>query len=221
MSVRALGVVLLAIALVAITYAATTVPTPVAHGRGRVATSQEKCVAGLGSSFVQFSVYRAREPAARYCTEIPDVGSATIVIDQADAELREMTTDVRILKDGDGGAGAAGATGLSSDAVIAPEALDPVTEKHLLPKAYPTGIIEFEHEFTSPGEYHAMVTAKNDHGQVFVSDFPFRVGQSGHGRLLLWGGSAAAFIAGALLLAWKLGALQRLWSRGGPGGGPV
>jgi len=214
-NIRALGVVILAIALLALTYAATSVPTPVAHGRARVVANQEKCVAGLGSSFVQFSVYQARDPAARYCTEIPDVGAATIVIDQADAELRKMTTDVRIIKDVGGDAGVDGANGLTSDAVVAPALLDPFTEKHLLPQLYPTGIIEFEHRFTSPGQYHATVTVKNDHGQVYVSDFPFQVGQAGHGRLLLWGGLVAAtFIATTLLLAWKYALLQRFW----PGG---
>jgi hypothetical protein len=99
--------------------------------------------------------------------------------------------------------------------VVAPEALDPVTEKHLPPNLYPTGIIEFVHRFTSPGRYLAMVTAKNDHGQVFVSEFPFRVGQSGHATLLLWGGLATALIAAVLLLAWYRG-LHRLWSRKGP-----
>jgi len=213
-SLRALGVVVLAIALLVISYAVTAVPPPVAHGRAVPPPNQEKCAAQLGPSLVQFSVYQARDPRARYCTEIPDVGTATIVIDQADAQLRDMTTDVRILKDGDWGARVAGATGLSSDAVVAPEALDPFTEKHLPPKPYPTGIIQFEHRFTSPGQYHAMVTAKNDHGQVYVSEIPFRVGQAGHGRLLFWGGSVVAFIAAALLLAWKYALLQRLWSRG-------
>lgn len=216
MSVRALGVVLLSITVLAVTYVATAVPTPVAHGRAMAASDQEKCMARIGPSFVQFSVYQARAPRARYCKEVPDVGLATIVIDQADAELREMTTDVRIIRDIGGGAGVVGASELSSDAVVAPEALDPVTEKHLPPNLYPTGIIEFVHRFTSPGQYLAMVTAKNDHGQVFVSEFPFRVGQSGHTRLLLWGGLATAFIAAVLLLAWYRGLLHRLWSRNGP-----
>jgi hypothetical protein len=209
-------VVLLSITILAVTYVATTVPTPVAHGRASAASDQENCMARIGPSFVQFSVYQARAPRARYCKDVPDVGLATIVIDQADAELREMTTDVRIIKDIGGGAGVVGATELSSDAVVAPEALDPVTEKHLLPKLYPTGIIEFAHTFTSPGRYLAMVTAKNEHGQVFVSEFPFRVGQSGHAAFLLWGGSATAFIAAIVLLAWNRGRLHRLWPRKGP-----
>lgn len=216
MSVRALGVVLLSITVLAVTYSATAVPTPVAHGRAMAGSDQENCMARIGPSFVQFSVYQARAPRARYCKEVPDVGLATIVIDQGDAELREMTTDVRIIKDLGGGARVVGATELSSDAVVAPETLDPVTEKHLLPKLYPTGIIEFVHTFTSPGQYLAMVTAKNDHGQVFVSEFPFRVGPSGHATLLLWGGLATAFLAAVLLLAWNRGLLHRLRSGRGP-----
>lgn len=212
MSVRALGVVLLAVTLLAIGYAASNVPPPVAHGRAIPPPNQEKCAAQLGPSLVQFSVYQARDPRARYCTEIPDVGTATIVIDQADAELRDMTTDVRIIKHIDGNVGAAGLTTLSSDSVVAPEVLDPFTEAHLPPKLYPTGIIQFVHTFTTPGQYHAMVTVKNDHGQVYVSDFPFRVGPTGHATVLLWGGLAAALVAAAFLAAWRYGLLKRFWS---------
>jgi len=214
--IRALGVVLLAIALLAIAYAATVVPTPVAHGRGAMGSAQAKCVAPIGPSFLQFTAYQAREPRARYCKEIPEVGLATIVIDQPDAELREMTTDVRIIKDIGAGAGAAGTNELSSDAVLAPEALDPITEQHVPPKLYPTGIIELVHQFTSPGQYHALVTVRNDHGQVYVSEFSFHVGHSGHAALLLWGGAATASIGLALLLAWYSGAFGRFWSRGRP-----
>jgi hypothetical protein len=213
-NIRVWGVVALAVALPAFGYVVSAVPRPVTHGSHVVASDREKCVAPIGPSFVQFSVYRAGEPSARYCKEIPEVGLATIVIDQGDAELREMTTDVRIIKDVGGGAGTAE---LTSEAIVAPEALDPVTEKHVLPERYPTGIIEFAHRFTSPGLYHAMVTAKNDHGQVFVSEFPFRVGPSGRAAILLWGGVAAAFIAAALALVWNQAVLQRLWSRRGHG----
>lgn len=207
MSIRSSSVVLLAIALLAITYAGTTAAPPTAHSHAGMTSGREKCVARIGPSFVQFSVYQAREPRARYCMEIPDVGPATIVIDQGDAQLRDMMTDVRIVRDIGGGAE------LSSDAVVAPEALDVVTEKHLLPAIYPTGIIELVHRFTSPGRYHMLVTVKNEHGQIYVSDFPFQVGQSGRGALLLWGGIATAFIGAALWFAWKSGVLQRAWSR--------
>jgi hypothetical protein len=209
-SVRALGVVLLAVTLLAITYLASNVPPPVAHGRAVPPPNQEKCAAKLGPSLVQFSVYQARDPRARYCTEIPEVGTATIVIDQADAELRGMTTDVRIVKQVDGNVGAEGLSELSNDASIAPEVLDPVTEAHLPPKLYPTGIIEFAHTFTSPGRYHAMVTVKNEHGQVYVSDFPFSVGPSGRATVLLWGGLVAVLVAATLFAAWR-SLLRRFW----------
>lgn len=221
MTFRPLAAVLTAVTFVAITYAATTVVPPVAHGGILVgpqvthrhfaaAPSLVKCAARLGPSFVQFSVYQAHEPRARYCKDVPDVGMATIVIDQGDTELRGMATDVRIIKDI---GGAAGVTELLSDAADAPEALDPYTVEHVLPRLYPAGIIEFVHRFDDPGQFHAVVTVKNDHGQVYVAEFPFSVGQSGHGMLLLWGGSATALIAAALFLAWKYEILQRVRAR--------
>ncbi len=214
MSIRAWGVVVLAVVLIAIAYVTTVVPRPVTHGHHASASDREKCVARIGPSFVQFSVYQPGEPRARYCKDIPEVGPATIVIDQGDTELREMTTDVRIIREVGGGPELAQ---LADDAVVASEVLDPFTEKHVAPERYPTGIIEFAHRFTSPGLYHAMVTARNDHGQVFVSEFPFRVGQSGRTTVLLWGGVALAFIAAAMALAWKYADLARLWSHRGHG----
>jgi hypothetical protein len=208
-SIRAIGVVLLAVSLLAVAYVVAGVPTQTAHGRAIGGADHEKCSASIGPSFVQFSVYQARDPRARYCKEIPEVGPATIVIDQSGAELREMTTDVRIIKDSGDTAGILGTGEFSSEAVVAPEVLDPITEKHVLPRLYPTGIIQFVHEFTSPGNYLAMVTAKNDHGQVFVSEFPFRVGQS-RGWLLVWGGSAAAFVVAAVLFAFNRGVFPKL-----------
>lgn len=212
MGVRAWAVVVLAVVLMAVGYATTAIPRPVAHGLHAVAGDREKCMARMGPSFVQFTVYRSEEPRARYCKDVPDVGPATIVIDESDTELREMTTDVRILRDVGGGAELAQ---LADEAVVASEVLDPFTEKHVLPGRYPTGIIAFAHRFTNAGLYHAIVTAKNDHGQVFVSEFPFRVGQSGRGTYLLWGGAAIAFMAVGLLLAWKYAGLRRRWSRRG------
>jgi len=213
-SMRAAAVVAMAIVAMIIGYTATAVPGPVTHIHP-VTTDRERCVAPMGSSFLQFSAYQARTPQTRYCKQIPEVGPATIVIDQGDADLRDMTTDVRIIKDVYGAAAAAERTEMSHDAVVASTVLDPLTERHVPPEVYPTGIIEFAHTFTSPGPYLVMVTAKNDHGQVFVSEFPFRVGPAGYGGVLLWGGAAGALVVASLLLAWKYGVFRRLLARGG------
>ena len=56
--------------------------------------------------------------------------------------------------------------------------LDAVTEEHLAPKRYPTGTINFQHTFQNPGKFIGIVTVKNEHGQIYVSQFPFSVGRS-------------------------------------------
>jgi len=45
------------------------------------------------------------------------------------------------------------------------------------PKQYPTGTLTFEHTFTQNGKFIGIVTVKNEHGQTYVSQFPFAVGQ--------------------------------------------
>jgi hypothetical protein len=58
-----------------------------------------------------------------------------------------------------------------------------------------------------------VVTATNDHGQVFVSELPFSVGPSERKAMLVRGGSAIALVGAALLLAWKLSLFPKSWTR--------
>jgi hypothetical protein len=55
-------------------------------------------------------------------------------------------------------------------------ALDAVSIAYFPPKKYPTGTLTFEHTFPENGKFIGIVTVENDHGQKFVSQFPFAVG---------------------------------------------
>jgi hypothetical protein len=75
-----------------------------------------------------------------------------------------------------------------TDAELAsPEVLDPVTIKHLPPKKYPTGTLTFEHTFPETGKFIGILTVQNEHGQKYVSQFPFSVGQPVGSNLALYG----------------------------------
>jgi hypothetical protein len=178
---------------------------PLLSAPSMAARDKQPCVLQIGETFMQFSAYQAQSPGMRYCNEIPDVGPATIVLDQADSDLRQMATDIRIIRNMDEGT----ADGLLTDAAMVAQALDPITETHILPRTYPTGIIELNHTFTSPGQYHAIVIAKNDHGQVYVSQFPFVVGKPST-RLTAILGLTTALAAAGVLILWVYARRRRL-----------
>ncbi|WP_051953252.1 hypothetical protein [Methylocapsa aurea] len=198
---------------------ATSLLAPAAQADGRMPLGIEKeiCVLNVGPDAMHFTAYQPRfgahrpqETAVEFCKDIPDVGPVLIVLDYVDMELREMRTDVRVIKAVDGRTGSSEMSGILHDAQMAPEALDPVTEKYLPPRLYPTGIIKFEHTFTSPGKYFGIVTVKNDHGQIYVSHFPFSVGQTHRRMILAYSLFAAPIIAGFFFYYWKFGRKHRL-----------
>jgi hypothetical protein len=47
----------------------------------------------------------------------------------------------------------------------------------MCPSINPTGTLTFQHNFPETGKFIGLVTVKNAHGQFYVSQFPFLVGQ--------------------------------------------
>ena len=58
------------------------------------------------------------------------------------------------------------------------ENLDAVTVAYSEPRYYRSGTINFEHNFPEAGYFVGIVTAIGDHGEQWVSRFPFSVGKS-------------------------------------------
>jgi hypothetical protein len=190
-------------------------PAAKADGRIELGIERDFCVLKVGRDSMHFTAYQAhfgarrpQEAQVEFCRDIPDVGPVLIVLDYVDAELRDMMTDIRVIKEADERGGAAEIPAILNDAERAPEALDPITEKHLPAKLYPTGIISFEHTFTTPGRYHGIVTVKNDHGQIYVSHFPFSVGQTYKRTILAYSLFAAPVILGVVIYFWRFGRRQ-------------
>jgi hypothetical protein len=75
----------------------------------------------------------------------------------------------------------------------------------VLPKKYPTGTLTFEHTFPETGKFIGIVTVKNDHGQTYVSQFPFSVGKGFGNSIGIYGVMVVA-LAAAVYLIWRLGA---------------
>ena len=58
------------------------------------------------------------------------------------------------------------------------ENLEAITVAYQPPKIYPTGTVNFEHNFKEGGYFVGIVTVTGDHGEQWVSRFPFSVDRS-------------------------------------------
>src|SRR3982074_2379775 len=97
---------------------------------------------------LQVSVYQSGATEDS-CKDIPSPGPALITISSASKELRDMTTEVRIVRGGEG------------DSPAVSGNLDPVTLAYLPPKNYPRGVITLMANFDNPGKYAVLVTVRD------------------------------------------------------------
>ena len=77
------------------------------------------------------------------------------------------------------------------------------------------GTLTFEHTFPETGKFIGIVTVTNEHGQKYVSQFPFSVGK-GFGNSIGIYASMVAVLFAAVYLIWRLGAKQKLISPSKP-----
>jgi hypothetical protein len=134
---------------------------------------------------MNFTGYQPLKSRDQFCDDIPDVGPTIIVLDAVQDELREMTLEIRILRD----------VGQADDN----ENLEENTETYVPPKKYKTGTLNFEYDFAKKGKYIGLVKAKADDGREYVSRFPFSVGTTLEKDIII-----AVFFAGLGLVGFGL-----------------
>ena len=145
-----------------IAFAAVSSP---ASAHGRLGAAEGRCRLFIGPDIMNFTGYTPDSSKNEFCEDIPTTGHMIMVLDEEQSELRDMAVELRIVKDVGGEA--------RED-----ENLDAVTVAYRQPKHYPTGTINFEHNFTEAGFFVGIVTVTGDHGERWVSRFPFSVGMS-------------------------------------------
>ena len=158
-------------------FAATLIATQAwAHGGG--GGEDDKCKFEVGPYHMHFTGYQpdAVDGGREFCAHIPRTGRTVIVLDYIDDGLRDLPTEVRIVRD----------TGRDAD-------LERNTVLHLPPKVYPTGSVSMEHRFDTPGVYASLVTVGG--GKPHVSRFRFSVGKPDYTTYYLIAGTVAAGIA--------------------------
>jgi hypothetical protein len=187
---------------------ATVLLTSAAYAHGGVGMQDNRCVLRIGPDLMFFTGYQPQSSRDEFCDDIPSIGQTVVALDMQDIELRDMLTEIRLIKDDGTHTRMNGLPVLTDSELASKEVLDPVTISYLPPKKYPTGTLTFEHTFPETGKFIGIVTVQNEHGQTYVSQFPFSVGQPVGRNLMLYGMILAGLIAGVYGI-WHYGGKQK------------
>jgi hypothetical protein len=174
---------------------ATVLLVSQALAHGGVSVEGNRCIMRIGPYMMNFSGYQPQTKGQEtFCDDIPDAGRTIIVLDveqmsggAADDtinynDLRQMNIDFRVLRN----------VGQAKDE----DNLEANTEVYISPKKYPGGTLHFEYDFKKHGNFIGLVSATDDHGRVYVSRFPFSVGEGFNQNLILMAMAGALVVAG-------------------------
>jgi hypothetical protein len=172
-----------------------------AEAHGGVSVQDNKCIMKIGPYQMNFTGYQPDKSSGQFCDDIPETGRTIVVLDaeQSDSatnnvgaannkDLRDMAIDFRVLRN----------VGQTKDE----DDMEKNTEVYVSPKKYPTGTLHFEYGFNKAGNFIGLVSAKDEHGNLYVSRFPFAVGQAAGKEMtgyVIFGVVMVAGIGGVLL----------------------
>ena len=179
-----------------------------AHAHGGVGMQGNRCVLVIGPDLMFFTGYQPQNSRDEFCDDIPSIGQTVVVLDMQDTELRDMLTEIRIIKDEGTHIKMNGLPFLTDAELASPAVLEPVTIAYVAPKTYPKGTLNFEHNFAENAKFIGIVTVKNGHGQTYVSQFPFSVGQPFRNSMGMYGLMGGILVV-ALLGYWQYGRKQK------------
>lgn len=166
-----------------------------ASAGGGVILRNDTCIITIGFYEAHFTAY---QPDTRgdeeFCEDLPDAARSQFVLDYLHPSMKEVPVDFRIITNATG----KGEFARPSD-VDALGDLESHTVFYQPPLVRSNGTFVVEHAFAGDGEYIGIVTAGHpSNDNIYVSVFPFAVGQSG----LPWGwlGFGVALLLTAALL---------------------
>jgi hypothetical protein len=139
--------------------------TSAAYAHGGVGMVDNRCVLRIGPDIMFFTGYQPQSSRDEFCDDIPSIGQTVVALDMQDTELRNMLTEIRLIKD-DGTHTRMNGLPFLTDAELANKsALDSVSINYVPPKKYPTGTLTFEHTFPETGKFIGIrwktTTARN------------------------------------------------------------
>jgi hypothetical protein len=78
-----------------------TLYTGTAGAHGKVEMEDDSCMRRIGENMIHLSVYQPQvDIEGHYCSDIPQVGNAVLVIDLVDPALREMPIGIKVIRGG-------------------------------------------------------------------------------------------------------------------------
>lgn len=146
----------------------------------RAVQKVQQCAAQMGPNVVTFSFYQPAQSRSQFCRDVPETGPTIIVVDTMQDELRDMTLEMRIVRE----------ASTAEDENAAPN------EAYLPPARFQTGVIQLEHDFKEEGDFVALVRARSEDGRKeYNARFAFSVGEE------YWRDWAAVGVATLVALA--------------------
>ncbi len=143
----------------------------------------DPCIERAGVYLVHFSAYQPQEYAtAEFCRSVPQTGSAILVFDLIDPEMRKKSAAVRIIEE--------------------TNAAEPRLLLDIPARVYPSGVVNAEVNFDTPGQYTALMTVD---GIDEVVRFPIRVASFSNTVLVLVAGLCIGGGVGYYIIGGQLG----------------
>ncbi len=157
------------------------------QAHGGLSMAEDMCKLTIGPYTMHFTGYQPDSTQEKeFCEDIPVTGRTVVAFDYIEEALRPFPTEVRVIRD----------TGSEED-------LDSITILHMPSKVYPNGSINFEHNFSQPGNFVGLVTVSGE--QEYVSRFPFAVGQGSSNMPPGWVFAMMAAIGAGAFFLFKVG----------------
>lgn len=147
------------------------------------------CMVMAGMHEMQVAVFQSgsRDDS---CHDVPSTGQAVITLTSTAKELRDLMTEVRLVKGEQVDQGAEKAT------------LEPITVAYLPPKIYPAGVITLNANFDKPGKYALLVTVSDNKEMTMSGQLPMTVGAESRQWIYVFGFMGFIIAAGLGYYFW-------------------
>jgi len=108
-----------------------------AHAHGGVGMRDNRCVLRIGPDIMFFTGYQPQNSRDEFCDDIPTTGQTVVALDMQDSELRDMLTEIRIIRDEGNHTTMNGLPFLTDAELGSPQVLDQgISDGHLDLRAY-------------------------------------------------------------------------------------
>jgi hypothetical protein len=113
-----------------------------AYAHGGVGMVDNRCVLQIGKYIMFFTGYQPQNSRGEFCDDIPTPGLTVVALDMQETELRDMLTEIRIIRDEGTHTRMNGLPVLSPEELASKAVLDPVTINYIAAKEISEGNVD-------------------------------------------------------------------------------